>query len=165
MFVYYPVFAYAAEHVLAPVTAFPVGSDCVLLAKTAGRGRRGEGERVVSAWSRGEGGKLRTEIGVKEETEGAYAWKSRQRGFLREKTYTVYKASSAPILVAVIETSSEQGPDCNTLHISPLRTRVAPDFLLVLPDHTEVVLLLPLSRPDSDRMVSVRLSLPRNSGY
>lgn len=89
----------------------------------------------------------------------------RQRGFLREKTYTVYKASSDPMLVPVIYASSKQGPHCNTLHIFPLRTLVALDFLLVLPDHTEAVSLLPLSRPDSDRLVSVRLSLPRNSGY
>lgn len=83
--------------------------------------------------------------------------------FLREKTYTVYKSSSYAILVPAI--SIGQGPDCNTLHISPLRTPVASDFLLVLPDYTEAVSLLPLSRPDSDQLVFVRLSLLQNSGY
>lgn len=33
---FYLVFAYAAEYVLAPVTAFPVGSDCGLLRRLGG---------------------------------------------------------------------------------------------------------------------------------
>lgn len=54
---YYLVFAYAAEHVLAPVTAFPAGSDCGLLAKTAGEGEKGAGrERVVFVLGEGERG-------------------------------------------------------------------------------------------------------------
>lgn len=34
----YFVFAYAAEYVLAPVTAFPVGPDCGLLVNVSGWG-------------------------------------------------------------------------------------------------------------------------------
>lgn len=132
----YLVSADAAEYVLTPVTAFPAGSDCGLLAKVSGGlvlvlGKGGWGEELKS---------------------GIRVWEGEERGLLGENTYTIYKVSSYPIRVPAIQSASrKQGPDYNTLQIFPLRTPVASDFLLVLPDHTEAFRLVRrLSLPDSD---------------